>query len=180
MKQFYTYMWLREDGTPYYVGKGTGRRAYQKSGHCTARPSKERIVICPAGSEAEAFEAEIAFIWFYGRKDLGTGILYNFTEGGDGQSGRIVTDRTREAVRKHATGNTYSKGYRNRLGHKTTAEHSRKISESNRRRKPPTGWHLSEEAKYKISKANKGHKHSEETKQRMSDVKWQRRHIFIL
>ena len=73
MKEFYTYLWLREDGTPYYVGKGHGRRAYVEhwvSGNFKRQPpSKERIVIYPAESEADAFETEVALIWYYGRKD---------------------------------------------------------------------------------------------------------------
>src|SRR5271166_1977590 len=81
---FYTYLWLREDGTPYYVGKGKGRRAFVSQGHTVKRPKqRERIVVYPAESEADAFETEIALIWYYGRKDLGMGCLRNLTDGGD-------------------------------------------------------------------------------------------------
>jgi len=79
-------MYLRVDGTPYYVGKGSGIRAYAKhrtrGGITYKPPTKERIVIYPALSEADAFETEIALIWYYGRKDLGTGMLRNRSDGG--------------------------------------------------------------------------------------------------
>lgn len=40
-------------------------------------------MIFPMSSEMHALESEIAMIQFFGRKDLGTGILRNRTDGGD-------------------------------------------------------------------------------------------------
>jgi hypothetical protein len=43
MRKYYTYAYLRENGTPYYVGRGKGERAYQK--HTNVKtPPKERIL----------------------------------------------------------------------------------------------------------------------------------------
>ena len=79
MKAYYTYLWLRNDGTPYYVGKGHGNRAFRKGG-----PPKDRILIQEFPSEDDAFAAEVFLISYYGRKDIGTGCLRNLTSGGDG------------------------------------------------------------------------------------------------
>jgi hypothetical protein len=86
LPRFYTYMWLRKDGTPYYVGKGTRRRAFATHRIGVAPPS-EQVVIYPAASDEEAIDTEIALIWYYGRKDLGLGCLRNFTDGGEGAAG---------------------------------------------------------------------------------------------
>lgn len=90
---FYVYMYLREDGTPYYVGKGIGNRAYQKNRRLKP-PPKNRIIIQDRLTEEQAFQQEIEHIAFYGRKDNGTGMLRNLTDGGEGASGAIVSDES--------------------------------------------------------------------------------------
>ena len=82
-KHFYVYHWLREDGTPYYVGKGQTNRAFEK--RRKYRPPVNRIKIIKENlTEKQALDLEMKEIKKYGRKDLGTGILRNKTEGGDG------------------------------------------------------------------------------------------------
>ena len=81
---FYTYMWLRENGTPYYVGKGSGRRAYVRFGHRVGVPKEtERIIVQEFECEADAFFAEKLLIALYGRTDNNTGCLSNLTDGGE-------------------------------------------------------------------------------------------------
>jgi hypothetical protein len=87
-KTYYTYAYLREDRTPYYVGKGRGTRAYRKDRVGVKPPNnKNRILILKKDiTEEEAFKHEIYMISVFGRKDLGTGILHNRTDGGEGSS----------------------------------------------------------------------------------------------
>jgi hypothetical protein len=90
MVTFYTYLWLREDGTPYYVGKGRGDRAFTKNNHrFQPPPNSDLILVQEYPDETSAFVAEQFFISFYGRKDQGTGCLRNLTDGGEGASGTI-------------------------------------------------------------------------------------------
>jgi hypothetical protein len=102
--KFYSYLWLRDDGTPYYVGKGSGRRAFvphvfEKK---TFKPpvDKAHIVLFPMDSEALALESEVSLIALFGRKDIGTGILRNLSDGGEGVSGLRHSDATKAKMRK--------------------------------------------------------------------------------
>ena len=42
--RFYIYHWLREDGTPYYVGKGQTNRATDKRRRYIPSPDRIKIV----------------------------------------------------------------------------------------------------------------------------------------
>lgn len=95
---FYTYAYLREDGTPYYIGKGKNKRAYERK-HNAFVPSRNRILFLKKNlTEEEAFKHEIYMISVFGRKDLGTGILYNLTDGGDGPSGYVHSEESRKQM----------------------------------------------------------------------------------
>jgi|HubBroStandDraft_2_1064218.scaffolds.fasta_scaffold255805_2 hypothetical protein len=137
MKKFYTYQYLRNDGTPYYVGKGSGYRATVKVGRPCGMPiSKHRIIIQYWDSESEAFEMEMWWIRFWGRKDIGTGILQNKSDGGEGSSN--WSEERRRAQIARLTGRIVSD------------EQKRKASESNK------GKHVvSEETRRKMRESAK-------------------------
>jgi len=114
MNNYYVYQYLREDSTPYYIGKGKNRRAWSKQ-HSVGVPDSSRIqIIKNELKEDEAFQLEIDLIAHYGRIDLGTGILRNTTDGGDNFRDPTVEKKRLKSV-KLATEKLLSNGSHNFL-----------------------------------------------------------------
>ncbi|QGT54303.1 translation initiation factor 2 [Synechococcus phage B3] len=149
---YYTYAYLRANRTPYYIGKGQGDRAYRKRQEGINPPkNKTKILILKENlTEEEAFKHEIYMIAVFGRKDLGTGILRNKTEGGEGISGYKHTKKTKRKLSERKMGD------RNPFyGRSHTEESKKKIRER----------HLgipkhNEKSKLKISKSKIGKNNS--------------------
>jgi hypothetical protein len=148
MRTYYTYAYLREDGTPYYIGKGSGNRAYCPRNRAVRFPSDpSRILILKKSlTEEEAFRHECYMISIFGRKNNNTGILRNFTDGGEGPSGYRHSEETIQKIREAM----------NRPETRTS------IQESNRNRA------CSPETRLKLSKLHKGRKHSQEFRDKVS------------
>jgi hypothetical protein len=142
MNNYYTYAYLREDKTPYYIGKGKGFRLYVKK-RIVPLPSKDRIIYLKRNlTEQEAIEHEVYMIAVFGRKDTGTGILRNLTDGGEGTSGRIVSEEQKEIQSLKMSGEnhpfygkTASKSHRENIsnslsGKKKSKEHIEKLPQN--------------------------------------------------
>jgi hypothetical protein len=176
---YYTYAYLREDRTPYYIGKGKGRRLYKKrKGGVNPPKDKSRIIFLKQNlTEQEAFRHEIYMIAVFGRKDLGTGILHNKTNGGEGLSGYICSDETKRKMSESLKGKPLSEETRRKMsearkgenhsfyGKCHSEESKRKMSEASK------GKCHSEESKRKLSEFRKGKPLSEETKRKMSELR---------
>jgi hypothetical protein len=184
--KFYTYAYLRENGTPYYIGKGCGSRAIVRRRR-GVKPPKDfsRVVYLKKNlSEEEAFKHEKYMIFVFGRKDLGTGILHNRTDGGEGSSNPSPETRKKKSEagkRRVQSKETREKVSRAHTGRKHTAESRRNMSEAHKGLKRSdshrknlsralTGRVRSEEHCKNISRGRTGIKYSEEARNNISNA----------
>jgi hypothetical protein len=173
MKEFYVYQLRAENEVlPFYIGKGTRYRITQhllpyslkwntlKNNKIKSLINKDIKVVATklftSSCEESCFEMEQFLINLYGRRDIGTGILTNHTDGGEGQSGRICSDEQRKANGLRKKGTKLSDEHKEKIKQSNLVRFSNplnreKISKSmkGRKKKP-----MSEEQKEKIRQTN--------------------------
>ena len=112
---FYIYAYLRKDGTPYYIGKGSKRRAFTKHKGISVPKDKSRIIIMEQNlTNVGSLALERFYIKWYGRKNNKTGILRNLTDGGEGTIGIVRTEHQKTLQREKMKGRiSKTKGHNN-------------------------------------------------------------------
>lgn len=101
----YIYAHIKDTtGEVFYIGKGIGKRVASKQNRSTHwqnivnKYGYDWIMLETDLTEEEANVKEIYWISRLGRRDKNQGCLINFTDGGEGTCGRIVSENVRKAV----------------------------------------------------------------------------------
>jgi hypothetical protein len=163
------YQHIRNDSNEvFYVGRGkTIKRAYSKLN----RNNHWHNIVNKVGytiqilfenlSWEESGIVEMTLIKTIGRKNIGTGSLVNLTNGGEGMDGFIFSDNSREKMRKSKIGNKNGSGNKGQKRCSFTNEAKEKISKANK------GRIHTKESKLNMSRAHIGKKLSDDTKNKM-------------
>jgi hypothetical protein len=159
--------------TPFYVGKGSLKRAWSKSSrsplwkNIVKKYGVEIKILYANLNEQMALFLEKELIKKYGKRCDYTGCLINFTDGGDGISGYIHTEEAKKKIGQ------FFKGKKLSVEHVTKASISQKgksVSETERLRLSALriGTKLSEEHKKKIGDSHRGMIRSDLTRLNLS------------
>jgi hypothetical protein len=124
-------------------------------------------------TEVDALAFEQSMIRVIGRRNVGRGPLCNLTDGGDGASGRVVSQSTREKIAAANTGRMVTEETKHKLrgrrGWRRSEEWRQRMSEVLRGRKRTAA------TCQRIGDSKRGFKHSDTTRQRMSESHVKRR-----
>lgn len=181
-KQFYVYLHCVPNGDPFYVGKGQGKRshnlthrsAYHKS--VSAKYGVE-ILVFPRSTEKEAIADEIR--WIKTLREAGMRLV-NLTDGGDGTSGWIPSQETREKLSAANKGRVITPEWREKMSkaHKErphSEQHRANLAAANARPEVrekrsiiSTGRTPSAETRMKLSAKLKGRVFTDETRAKMA------------
>ena len=170
---FYIYLYLREKdsengikGTPYYIGKGKNKRAWDKHIIPIPKDTKNIIILDYNLTEENALMLEKELIEIFGRINEGSGCLRNLTDGGTGISGYKHNQESKVKIGRASKG---------RLGpwhgKKMPEDMKIKMSESQKNANRPAdiGEKISTAKKGKPS-GHKGKFRSEDTKLKISQA----------
>lgn len=166
--KFYVYAHYRADTDEiFYIGKGSGNRAYEKKKSDGRSEWWHRIVnkygytvklLHENLSEVEALKKERELIQQYGRKDISTGPLINLTDGGEG--GLNIGEDTRKKRSISVKKITDDVNYRKELSQRVKLQ-----------------WDTNPERKKKTSELVKARLSSEEVRKELSErvkKQWQK------
>jgi hypothetical protein len=115
-----------KNNQPVYVGKGMGdrdlshwsKRSHNKPfqdfiAHLKVREMEAPCIrVFETENEQEAFDKEKELIALYGRRDIGTGTLFNKTNGGEGVAGYTKSEQEKSNDRANTTKNWQNPEYR--------------------------------------------------------------------